>query len=129
MRKEDILINSIITIIVGVITPFLVDKFLPSIGSFAMILITSLIIILFWFISYIKEIDDRSKENSEEIKVNRRGIDKLKEDLNISERLTRLEEWKYNMKERGQINITDLIRIIAIILIIYLFLKALNIFP
>ena len=129
MRREDILINFIISAIVTIVAPFVVNKLLPSVDLITIILITLLIIFLFWFGSYVKEIEYISKENLKEIKVNKKEINDLKKDLNILERLTRLEEWRNNMKKRGQINIVDLIRIIAIILIIYLFLKVLNIFP
>lgn len=64
------------------------------------VLITFIIVSIFWSGSFIKEIDKRSKINTKKIYSSKREIDSLKEDLNINNRLTILEAWKENFKEK-----------------------------
>ena len=123
MKREDILINVILTIFVGISTPFINE--ILKLDFSAVVIINFLIVSLFWFGSYIKEIDKVTKTNLSRIKECERSIGRIKEDLNINNRLTILEAWKEKMNnKKGQINIVDLIKIIAIIIIAYLILRA-----
>jgi len=70
------------------------------------------------------EIDKRSKNNIFLINKIKTELDSIKKDLNIEGRLSNLESWKDNMKKRGEINVVDIIKIIAVIIFIILLLKA-----
>lgn len=68
-------------------------------------------------------------DNSEKIKGIRNDIKYIEKDLNINKRLSKLEVWKEEMikKKKGQIDVVDLIKIGAVIIIGYLLLKALGV--
>lgn len=98
MRKEDIILNIILSIFVGISATFIQENF--KLDPTITILITFIIVSIFWLGSFIKEIDKRSKINTGKIDNNKRKINSLKEDLNINNRLTILEAWKENFKEK-----------------------------
>jgi len=123
MDKWDILINSLLSIFVGLSTPIITN--ILRIDLSAVIIINFLIISLFWLGSYIKEIDKKTNKSLFKAKENEKAIMEIKEDLNINNRLNVLEAWKEKMdKKKGQINVVDLIKLIAIIIIGYLILRA-----
>ncbi len=123
MDKWDILINSLLSIFVGLSTPIITN--ILRIDLSAVIIMNFLIISLFWLGSYIKEIDKKTNKSLFKAKENEKAIMEIKEGLNINNRLTMLEAWKEKMdKKRGQINVVDLIKLIAIIIIGYLILRA-----
>ena len=123
MDKWDILINSLFSIFVGLSTPIITN--ILRIDLSAVIIINFLIISLFWLGSYIKEIDKKTNKSLFKAKENEKAIMEIKEDLNINNRLNVLEAWKEKMdKKKGQINVVDLIKLIAIIIIGYLILRA-----
>ena len=128
MKKEEILINVILTIIVG-ISSNLIYKKLESDPTLTL-LITFLIIAGFWLGSFIKEIDKKSDLSIKIAEENKESIKNIQKDLNTNKRLTRLEMWKENLNnkkgKKGQINIVDMLKIIALIIILILVGKALG---
>ncbi len=91
MRKEDILTNIILTLFIGVSATLIINNFKIDINL--TIIITSIVVSLLWLGSFIKEINQRSINNSLKIQ----GIEK---DLNIERRLSNLESWKENFNAK-----------------------------
>ena len=123
MNKEEIIINFILSLIVSIIAIIITNKLNLDISIVALITLT--VISIFWLSSFINEINKRTKDNSKKINNHEILINKLKEDLNIERRLSKLE---HKMYKKGEIEIPDLIKIGFIILFIILLLKALNVF-
>lgn len=71
---------------------------------------------------------DSINENKKEIKSLNFKIDRIQKDLNILERLSKIEAYfEYlKMKKRGQINWLDLVKIAAIIILGYIIIRALT---
>jgi len=127
MDKEDILINTILTLFVGVSVALIREYF--NLNPYITILVTLILISIFWLGSFINEINNRSKGNKKEIRQTREEIRNLQKDLNINNRLTLLEVWKEKMnKKKAEINVVDLFKIIIIVVIGLLLLKALGVF-
>ncbi len=116
MKAEDIILNSVLSLFVGLSAIIIREYFDLEIKI--IIIICFLIISIFWMNSLIKEIKKRSINNSTRI----RNIEK---DLNINKRLSKLEIWKENMikKNNAQIDITDLIKIIGVLIVGYILLS------
>lgn len=123
MKKEEIIINFILSLIVSIIAAIITINI--KLDTSIITLITVILISIFWLSSYINEINQKTKDNAVKIKNNEEEIVKLKEDLNIERRLSILEN---KMSKKGQIEIPDLIKIGIIIVLIILLLRALNIF-
>ncbi len=122
MEKGDMIINTILSFFVAISATIIYENFkldLTIIG-----LITFVIIALFWIGSFINEIDKRSKNNIFLINKIKTELDSIKKDLNIEGRLSSLENWRDNMRKRGEINVVDIIKIIAVIIFVILLLKA-----
>ena len=126
MKKEDVLINAALSLFIGINATALYKLF--QLDALVVLLITFIIIFLFWLGSFINELDKRSKKNLINIKKNKEEINLIKKDLNINERLLKLEFWKDNMKKKAQINIPDLFKIIAVLIFLALFLKGVGVF-
>ena len=122
MEKGDIIINTILSFFVAISATIIYETF--KLDPFLVGLIVFVIISIFWLGSFVKEIDRRAKSSLLMINKNRIEIDSLKKDLNIEGRLSKLESWRDNMKKRGEINVVDIIKIIAVIIFIVLLLKA-----
>ncbi len=128
MKKEDVLINSILSLFVAFVATIITNKFNLDISI--IILITLIIVSIFWLSSFINEINQKTKNNLGKIKKNKEEIISLKKDLNTERRLSRLEYEINNImnKKRGQISIPDLIKIGFIVVLLLLLLKAFGVF-
>ena len=128
MKKEDVLINSILSLFVAFVATIITNKFNLDISI--IILITLIIVSIFWLSSFINEINQKTKNNLGKIKKNKEEIISLKKDLNTERRLSRLEYEINNImnKKRGQVSIPDLIKIGFIIVLLLLLLKAFGVF-
>ena len=128
MKKEDVLINSILSLFVAFVATIITNKFNLDISI--IILITLIIVSIFWLSSFINEINQKTKNNLGKIKKNKEEIISLKKDLNTERRLSRLEYEINNImnKKRGQVSIPDLIKIGFIVVLLLLLLKAFGVF-
>lgn len=92
MKSFDILLNSLFSLFVGITAGIIIDLFEEE--TPVIILIAFFIISIIWLMSYVKEINKRSRNNLFKIK-------DLGKYLNISERLIKLEEWRAKC-EKGE---------------------------
>jgi len=81
MKSADILINTILSLIVGIAATIIRIRF--SLDLNIVIVIAFLIISLFWINTSIIEVKQRSIDNSRKIKEDKRDIKYVEKDLNM----------------------------------------------
>ncbi len=124
MKTTDIIFNTILSLLVIISADYLSQT--TNLNSEVLVIISFLLIALFWLLSWIKEIKQTTENHKQKLRKNLWDIEQIKKDLNIDRRLTILESWRENMEKRGkkaQIDIGDIIKIAAIIILTYLIFK------
>ena len=123
--ENETTISIVLTVVasIGILSLNSLIDFGNSLISWIVLIATVVLIFIIFSIGSIKKNESNIKKLDE-------NISNIKKDLNISERLSKLESYfdYLKMGKKGQIDILNLIRIAAIIILGYIILNALGLF-